>query len=89
MTKKYEGFGLIEAPANPRADLSIQERKEFEGKIKLENKLLTQVSIEFFKALSKAIVSGTGSGSHKMLYQHFEIMKSIRGRQSKCGASSL
>ena len=40
MAKKYESFGPIETPANPRADLSFQERKEFEGKIKLENKLI-------------------------------------------------
>ena len=40
MMKKYEAFGPIETPAKPRADLSIQERKEFEGKIKLENKLI-------------------------------------------------
>ena len=39
-TVKYEGFGPIETTANPRADLSIQERKEFEEKIKLENKLI-------------------------------------------------
>ena len=36
--KKYEGFGPIETPASPRADLSIPVRKKFEGKIKLENK---------------------------------------------------
>ena len=40
MTKKYEGFGPIEVPANPRADIFIQERKEFEGEVKLENKLI-------------------------------------------------
>ena len=40
MSKKYEGFGPIEIPAYARADLSIQERKKFEGKIKLENKLI-------------------------------------------------
>ena len=40
VAKKYEGFGPIEIPANPRTDLAIQERKEFEGKIKLENKLI-------------------------------------------------
>ena len=40
MRKKYEGFGPIEILASPRADLSIQERKEFEEKIKLENKLI-------------------------------------------------
>ena len=40
MVKKHEGFGPDETPANPRAELSIQERKEFEGKIKLENKLI-------------------------------------------------
>ena len=61
MTKKYECFGPIEIPANPRADLSIQERKEFEGKIKLEKKLIDR------------------SGSHKMLYRHFQVMKSIWG----------
>ena len=38
--KKYEGFVPIETLANPRNDLSIQERKEFVGKIKLENKLI-------------------------------------------------
>ena len=40
MAKKYESFGPTETPANPRVDLSIQQRKEFEGKIKLENKLI-------------------------------------------------
>ena len=40
MAEKYEGFGPTETPANPRADLSIHERKEFEGKIELENKLI-------------------------------------------------
>ena len=29
MAKKYESFGPIETTANPRADLSIQERKQF------------------------------------------------------------
>ena len=29
MAKKYESFGPIETTANPGADLSIQERKEF------------------------------------------------------------
>ena len=29
--------------------------------------------------LSKAIVSGTRSGSHKMLYPHFQVMKSTWG----------
>ena len=40
MAKKYEGFGQIEIPTNPRADLSIQKMKEFEGKIKLKNELI-------------------------------------------------
>ena len=34
-----ESISPVQTPANPRADLLIQERKEFEGKIKLENKL--------------------------------------------------
>ena len=79
MGKKYEGFGPIEIPANPRAALSIQERKEFEGKIKLENKLINTSNNKFFKGLPKAIVLGTRSGSHKMLYRHFQVMKSIWG----------
>ena len=33
MAKKYEGVGPIETPDNTRVDLSIQEGKEFEGKI--------------------------------------------------------
>ena len=41
--KDYEGFGPTETPANQRADLLVQERKEFEGKIKLENKLICKV----------------------------------------------
>ena len=42
--KDYEGFGPTETPANQRADLLVQERKEFEGKIrKLENKLIGKV----------------------------------------------
>ena len=49
MKKNCGGFDPIETPANLRADLSIQERKEFEGKIKLEISSLTQVTIEFFK----------------------------------------
>ena len=40
MAKKYEGFGPVETGINPRADLLIQERKECDGKIKLENKLI-------------------------------------------------
>ena len=40
MAKKNEGFGPIEIPANPRADLPIQWRQEFEGKKKLEKKLV-------------------------------------------------
>ena len=39
---------------------------------------LAQDTIEFFR-LSKAILSGTRSVSHKMLCQHFEVMKSIWG----------
>ena len=54
--------------ANPRADLWTQETKRFEGKIKLENKLIDAITIEFFEGLSKAIVTGTRSGSHKMFY---------------------
>ena len=37
--KQHESISPVQTPANPRADLLIQERKEFEGKIKLENKL--------------------------------------------------
>ena len=37
---KFLPFGPIEVPANPRADIFIQERKEFEGEVKLENKLI-------------------------------------------------
>ena len=77
--EKQEGFGPIEIPVNPRADLSIQERKEFEGKKNQKISSLTQVTIKFFKGLSKAIVLGTRSGSHKMLYRHLQLMKSIWG----------
>ena len=49
MAKKYEGFGPVEIPANPRTDLAIQERKEFEGKIKLENKLIDTSSNNVFQ----------------------------------------
>ena len=39
MPKYYESISPVQTPANPRADLLVQERKEFEGKTKLENKL--------------------------------------------------
>ena len=42
MAKKDEAFGPIKTPTNARADLSIEERKKFEEKIKLENKLRNQ-----------------------------------------------
>ena len=48
MRKKYEGFSPTEIPANPRVDLSIQERKEFEEKIKLENKLINTSNNKVF-----------------------------------------
>ena len=86
MKKKYEGFDLVEIPASPRADLSIQEMKEYEGKIKLENKLIDLVCNRFLQkvkiirqGLSTAFLSGTRSGSHKMVYRHFEVMKLIWG----------
>ena len=86
MKKKYESFDPVETPANPRADLSIQERKEYEGKIKLENKLidiscnrfLQKVKI-FRQGLSTGFVSGTRSRSHKIVYRHSEVMKLIWG----------
>ena len=40
MAKKYEIINPVQTPSNPRADLSMQERKKFEGKMKLENKLI-------------------------------------------------
>ena len=40
---------------------------------------MTQVTREFFKGLCKAIVLGARRGIHKMLYQHFQVMKTIRG----------
>ena len=40
---------------------------------------MAQVTIEFFKGLSKVIGLGTRSGSHKILYRHFQVMKSIWG----------
>ena len=37
--KWHESISPVQTPANPRADLLIRERKEFGGKLKLENKL--------------------------------------------------
>ena len=39
MPKQNESISPVQTPANPRTDLLIQERKEFRGKIKLENEL--------------------------------------------------
>ena len=89
MANKYEGFGPIEIPANPRADLSIQERKEFEGEIKLENKLIDTSYNRVLQGLSKAIVSGTKRGSHKMLYRNFQVMKSVWGGSPNVDFASL
>ena len=59
-------------------------RKEFGGKIKLENKIfvtdynkVVQKVTILWQAFSELIVSGTRSASHKIVYQYFEIMKSI------------
>ena len=40
MAKSYESFCPIEFPTNSRVDLWVEERKKFEGKIKLYNKLI-------------------------------------------------
>ena len=53
MAKKYEDLRPIEIRANPRADLLIQKRKEFEGKIKLENKLIDTSSNNVFQRVIK------------------------------------
>ena len=86
MKKRYGSFDPFETPANLRSDLSIQGRKEYEGKIKIENKLidsgcngvLQKVKI-LRQGLSTAFVSGTRSRIHKMVFQNFEDMKSIWG----------
>ena len=39
MPKQNESISPIQTPVSPRADLLIQERKEFRGKLKLENEL--------------------------------------------------
>ena len=31
LKKRYEGFDPVETPANPRANLLVQDKKEFEG----------------------------------------------------------
>ena len=84
--KKYEDFDPTETPVNPKADLSIQGRKEYEGKIKLENKVidsrcnrvLQKVKIHQ-EGLSTAFVSGARRENHKMAFQHFEVTESIWG----------
>ena len=40
MAKNYKDVGPDKTSANLRADLSIQERKKFEEKIKLEKRLI-------------------------------------------------
>ena len=47
MPKQNESISLVQTPANPRTDLLIQERKEFRGKIKLENELTTEVATTY------------------------------------------
>ena len=66
MKKRYKGSDPVETPGNLRADLSIQERKEFEGKIKLENKLQKVKILQ--QGLSLAFLSGIRRGSHKTVY---------------------
>ena len=66
--------------------MSIQGRKEYEEKIKLENKLidsrcnrvLQKVKIHQ-EGLSTAFVLGARSGNHKTAFQHFEVTESIWG----------
>ena len=71
--KKYEGFDAFENPTNPRADLTIQGKKKYEVKIKLENKLIDSGCNRVFQkvkilrhGLSTAFVSGTRSGSQSV-----------------------
>ena len=40
---------------------------------------MTQVIIELFRGLPKAIVLGTRSGGQKILYQHFQVIKPVWG----------
>ena len=40
-------------------------------------------------AFSKTIALGTKNGSHKMVYRHFEVMKSIRGGSSNVESAPL
>ena len=72
MAKNYEGFAPAETPANPRADLSIQEKKEFEEKIKLENKFIDTGYNRVFQK-----VKILRQGFSKAVYRHFEVMISI------------
>ena len=66
MKKRYKGFDPVEIPGSLGTDLSIQESKEFEGKIKLEHKL-QKVKI-LGQGLSLAFLSAIRSGSHKTVY---------------------
>ena len=72
MAKNYEGFAPAETPANSRADLSIQEKKEFEEKIKLENKFIDTGYNRVFQK-----VKILRQGFSKAVYRHFEVMISI------------
>ena len=74
MAKNYDGCAPGETSANPKADLSIQEKKEFEEKIKLENKCIDTGYNRVFQN-----VKILRQGFSKVVYQHFEVMISISG----------
>ena len=74
MAKKYEGFSSVETAINPRADLSIQERKECEEKIKLENML---IDTGYNRVLQKVKILRQVSQSNCVRYKKWKSQNGI------------
>eukprot|EP00794_Sanderia_malayensis_P008482 gene8482-9386_t len=89
MAKKFrEGFGpeSVSEPPKPQIEMTKEERQEYESKIKAENNLIGKGYnriLQKVKAIrqgfSKVLISGTRSGSHKRVYEHFDTLQAIWG----------
>ena len=83
-----EFFGLPEetAPLKPVSEMTVDEKTAYEKQSKEERKLIRtgytriqQKVKETRQSFSKAVVTGSRSGSGKLVYEHYETLKLIWG----------
>ena len=90
MAKRYESdeslFGPVDISERPRVEFNEEEKQILNAKLKEDQKLIAQGYnrvIEKVKILrqgfSKAVISGTRSGSGKLVYDHYDDLRNIWG----------